>query len=261
MLATDVPVLMYHEITTSPFGSARLAVSPKSFTDQIGYLHDAGFASVTAGDVAAAAAGEQELPPRPIALTFDDGFADFHNVALPVLQKYGFTATVFVTTGWIRDAHHRSSSAPGPMLSWSQLSDLVGTGIEVAAHSHQHPQLDQLVSSAAREELTTSKHVLEDRLAMAIPGMAYPFGYYNAKVRRLAEDVGYSYAYAVENCSFGKKPADKYALPRLTVCRSTRMRAYQQISDCSNLRLIFLRDRCLTRCWAVARRTRSAIIL
>lgn len=257
VVTTNVPVLMYHEITTSPAGSARLAVSPRSFATQMSYLHDAGFSTVTAGDLAAAAAGQTALPSRPVALTFDDGFADFHEVALPILQKYGFTATLFMTTGWIRGAGQRRSSAPGQMLSWSQLAEVAAAGIEVGGHSDQHPQLDQLEASVVRRELATSKEALEDTLGVPVPGLAYPFGYSNARVRRLAAEVGYSYAYAVGNRKLGSEP-DQFALPRLTVSRSTRLHTYQQISACRKLGVIFLKDRSLTKGWAVARRARSA---
>jgi peptidoglycan/xylan/chitin deacetylase (PgdA/CDA1 family) len=257
VVLTAAPVLMYHEITTSPAGSARLAVSPRSFAAQMAYLHDAGFCTITAGDLAAAAAGRATLPSRPVVLTFDDGFADFHEVALPILQKYGFTATLFMTTGWIRDASGGQSSAPGHMLSWSQLAEVAAAGIEVGGHSHQHPQLDQLESPAARRELAVSKQALEDTLGLAVPGMAYPFGYSNARVRGLAAEVGYSYAYAVGNQKIGNEP-DQFALPRLTVSGSTRLHTYQQIAACRKLRVIFLKDRSLTRAWAVARRARSA---
>jgi len=257
VVTTSVPVLMYHEITTSPAGSARLAVSPRSFETQIAYLHDAGFNAVTAGDLAAAAAGRTALPCRPVVLTFDDGFADFHEIALPILQKHGFTATLFMTTGWIRDGAQRQSSAPGRMLSWSQLAEIAAAGIEVGGHSDQHPQLDQLETGAVHRELAASKEALEDTLGLPVPGMAYPFGYSNAQVRRLAAEVGYSYAYAVGNRKFGSQP-DQFSLPRLTVSRSTRLHTYQHIAACRKLRVIFLKDRSLTKGWAVARRARRA---
>ena len=254
----DVPVLMYHEITSSPSGSARLAVSPRSFAAQMAYLHEAAFSSVTAGQLAASLAGGTPLPNRVVVLTFDDGFADFHEVAFPILQKYGFTATLFMTTGWIRDAGNCTGSPPGAMLSWSQLSEIAAAGIEIGGHTRQHPQLDQLTASEVLEELSASKQVLEDGLGTCVSGMAYPFGYSNARVRKLAAEVGYSYAYAVENKRLGPKP-DRYALPRLTVSKSTRLSAYTQIAECRNLRVIYLKDRSLTKGWAVVRQARSVI--
>jgi peptidoglycan/xylan/chitin deacetylase (PgdA/CDA1 family) len=256
VVAADVPVLMYHEITTSPFGSARLAVSPASFAAQITYLRDNGFTGITAGQVASAVAQGERLPDRSVVLTFDDGFADFHEVALPILQRNGFTATLYVTTGWIRGAKFAAGSAPGPMLSWSQLSEVAAAGIEIGAHSHRHRELDQLDDRALYGELATSKEILEDGLATGVPGLAYPFGYSSARVRGLAQQVGYCHAYAVGNRRIGPEP-DLYALPRLTVRRATRLRVYGQVTECRNLPVIFLKDRALTKGWAVVRRARS----
>lgn len=251
-----VPVLMYHEITSSPSGSARLAVPPRSFAAQMAHLHEAGFSAVTAGQLAAAVAGRAPLPTHPVVLTFDDGFADFHEVALPMLQKYAFTATLFMTTGWIRNAGGSAGSAPGAMLSWSQLAEVAAAGIEIGGHTHRHPQLDRLTPSAVRQELVASKQELEDGLGVCVAGMAYPFGYSNTRVRKVAADVGYSYACVVGNRRLTPKP-DKYALPRLTVSRSTRLSTYMQIAECRNLQVIFLKDRSLTKAWAVTRRARK----
>src|ERR1039457_3170352 len=105
----DVPILMYHEIADRTETASRLAVSPDAFAGQLARLHAGGFTTLTARELATALAGGTDaLPPKPVVLTFDDGFADFHSRPLPLLRRYGFTATVFVTTGWICDAAQRS---------------------------------------------------------------------------------------------------------------------------------------------------------
>ena len=84
--------------------ASRFAVSPANFAAQLGYLRGAGFTALTAGELAARLAGETgPLPDRPVVLTFDDGYADFHSRAMPLLAEHGFTATLFVTTGWQQD--------------------------------------------------------------------------------------------------------------------------------------------------------------
>ena len=191
-LRPRVPVLMYHEIAPASETSSRLAVTPEAFAEQIAYLHNAGFETVTAARLAEIMAGQAEwlpgrLPNRVVVLTFDDGFEDFHRRALPVLDEYGFTATVFVTSGWVQDAGpHAAGRRPGRMLSWSQIAEISQAGIEIGAHSWQHPQLDQLRGGVLHEELYASKAHLEDRLGGPVPGLAYPFGYSSARVRRVA---------------------------------------------------------------------------
>ena len=141
-----VPVLMYHEIARPAETTSRLAVPPDAFAEQLAYLHGEGFTTVTVAELRAVlAGGAGPLPDRTIVLTFDDGYEDFHRRAMPLLDRYGFTATVFVTTGWIQDAGARSAPRrPGRMLSWSQIEEAAHAGFEVGAHSRTHPQLDQL---------------------------------------------------------------------------------------------------------------------
>ncbi len=101
MSALAVPVLMYHEIADVRATPSRLAVSPEDFSEQLCYLRDAGFNSVTAGELAAVLAGEgKALPDRPVVLTFDDGYGDFYDNALPLLKQHGFNGTMFMTTAW-----------------------------------------------------------------------------------------------------------------------------------------------------------------
>ena len=240
-----IPVLMYHQIADRTQTSSRLAVSPDAFAGQLRRLQDGGYTTLTAAGLAAALAdGGPARPARPVVLTFDDGYADFHTRALPLLRQYGFTATVFVTTGWISDAGHDAAGPrPGRMLSWSQIAELASAGVEIGAHSHGHPELDQLAGPSLRRELERSKELLEDRLGRPVPDLAYPFGYSNAC--------------AVANTTV-RPPADRLALPRLTVRQSTRPQAFDQIAA-GQVPLSFVKDWSLTKGWSVVRRTRAAL--
>src|SRR5262249_4084273 len=118
-LTRSVPVLMYHEVNEPAEAWRHLAVSPTAFREQLRYLDDAGYTTLTAGKLAALLTDGEPAPPRTVVLTFDDGFEDFHRHAVPALAEYGFTATVFVPTSWIQDAGSASAtSRPGRMLSW-----------------------------------------------------------------------------------------------------------------------------------------------
>jgi peptidoglycan/xylan/chitin deacetylase (PgdA/CDA1 family) len=246
---------MYHEIAEPGQTGSRLAVTPANFAAQLGYLREAGFTAITAAELSARLTGDDgPLPERPVVLTFDDGYADFHTRAMPLLDAYGFTATLFVTTGWELDAGLRPS-APGRMLSRAQLAEAAAAGIEIAAHTRSHPPLDQLPERQVRDELTTSKRWLEDETGLAVPGLAYPFGYSNDQVRRVAREVGYRYAYAVDNRTAGSAD-DPFALPRLTVRRATTLPEFRRLAggrDTLRLR----EDRALTRAWSLVRRIRQ----
>lgn len=254
-----VPILMYHEISESSETNSRLSVSPTAFAEQLSYLYNAGFKTIAAGALSAMLVGDyRDLPSRTVVLTFDDGYEDFYTRAMPLLDQYGFTATVFVTTGWVQDAGTQlARKRPGRMLSWSQVIEATLAGIEVGAHSHQHPQLDQLPAKLLQKELSCSKELLEDKLGISVPGLAYPYGYSNARVRRAAREAGHRYGCTVRNMLVGPT-SDPFALPRLTIRRSTTMPVFHQIVD-GSIPMTLWKDRALTKGWAVVRRARSTL--
>ena len=98
-MARCVPILMYHEITAEPTLTGRLAVSPEAFERQLRFLKAAGYTALTAGQFATAISSPgsagASLPAKPVVLTFDDGFADFYDNALPLLLRYGLTGTLY----------------------------------------------------------------------------------------------------------------------------------------------------------------------
>lgn len=248
-----VPVLMYHEIADAKATSSPLAVAPDAFAKQLGYLRDAGFNTLTAGDLAAFLAdGAGELPERPIVLTFDDGYRDFYTRGLPVIKQNGFTATLFMTTGGMGE-----ESIEKPMLDWGQLAEVERAGIEIGAHTVTHPKLDILPEKDLRDELSISKRQLEDRLGVAIPGLAYPFGYSNPTVRAVARELGYTYAYSVDN-AMTTSAATKFTFPRLTVQRSTTMDDFRKMVN-GEVTAELRRERMISKVSPVVRRARSTL--
>jgi peptidoglycan/xylan/chitin deacetylase (PgdA/CDA1 family) len=256
-----VPILMYHQIGEPSETKSRMAVSPAAFAAQLAYLYKAGFKTITTVALSEALTRDTEdLPDQTVVLTFDDGYENFYSRAMPLLAQYGFTATVFVTTGWIQDAGTKPvGKRPGGMLNWSQITEVALAGLEVGAHSHRHPQLDRLPQRPLHEELYTSKERLEDKLGIRVAGLAYPYGYSNTRVRQVARDVGYGYSCAVTNAMAGRT-SDLFALPRLTVRHSTTMRTFHQIIT-GSIPVTLRKDRALTKGWAVVRRARATLNL
>lgn len=217
--APPVPILSYHSVSTEATPAFhRLAIHPARFAEHMAYLAAENYMTLTMRELAAMRVAAAEIPPRTVALTFDDGFADFHNEVLPVLLRHGFTATLYVvtqfvgaTSRWLVD--ERESDRP--LLSWSQLAEVADAGVECGAHSHTHPRLDVIPLASVHEELATSKALLEARLQLSVESLAYPFGFHSCKVRAVARAVGYHSACAVaERVSDIDNP---FALPRLTV--------------------------------------------
>ncbi|GHO92153.1 hypothetical protein KSF_022010 [Reticulibacter mediterranei] len=231
--STIVPILMYHSI--SQFAAAKFrpfAVSPTAFAEQMSYLHEQGYTPVTATHyIEARTVGGTKLPERPVVITFDDGFADFYTDALPVLQQYGFTATLYVTTAFVGETSRwlrKEGEATRPMLTWQQLAEVVQAGIECGGHTHTHPQLDTLSKAAAQHEITHCKKVLEQHLGHEINSFAYPFGYYTALVRQLVAKAGYSSACAVKH-AMSSDTTDALTLTRFMVAANTDIQTFARL--------------------------------
>jgi peptidoglycan/xylan/chitin deacetylase (PgdA/CDA1 family) len=255
-----VPVLMYHSVSDARAASTRaLSVRPAVFGAQLCYLRRQGFTGLTFGELGQRRRTGQPFPARPIVLTFDDGYADLIEEALPILIEHGFPATVFVTTGWLHDAgRYAAATAPGRMLSWAQLAELSAAGVEVAAHSHSHPQLDRISAARLRAELGDCKRLLEDRLGRPVCSLAYPYGYSSKRVRTVAREVGYLQAAVVANAT-AASTCDPFRVPRLTIRRSTSSATFAWTVNGKRIRLHYAPARVLTAGWAVVRRTRSVL--
>jgi len=119
-----VPILMYHYIgnNPNPADKARdiLSTAPDIFDSQLGYLAKNGFTPITFDTMYAGLEGQVALPPKPIILTFDDGYIDFYVNAFPILRKYGFHAVSFIPTGLINQGYY---------LSWAQIKEMQSSGL------------------------------------------------------------------------------------------------------------------------------------
>src|SRR6266705_5479419 len=168
-----IPILMYHSIADSSTpGFKPFVVPPAQFAEQIAYLHENNYTPITVTQLMRARLQNAfVLPERPVVITFDDGFADFFTDALPALNQYNFTATLYISTAFIEGTSSWLSDieeGERPMLTWAQVAEINASGIECGAHTHTHPQLDTLPPAKAQVEIATSKKILEDHLGQEV---------------------------------------------------------------------------------------------
>ncbi len=166
-------VLTYHSL--DPSGSP-VSVAPEAFRRHVEWLGEAGPPVVPLRDLVADPAGDDAL-----ALTFDDAFENFAEVALPALTEAGLPATLFVVTDHVgRDNAWGGVRTPGipvlPLMDWEALGRAAEAGIELGAHTRTHPHLPGLDPAALTDELEGSAHALRARTGHRPRAFAYPFG-------------------------------------------------------------------------------------
>lgn len=256
---TVVPILLYHSISSNPPLRFRpFTVSPSVFCEQLDSIVALGFTALTVSQFVETMRGFAPLPNRPIVITFDDGFADFHTTAEPALRERGLRSTLYVTTGFLRGgAKHAVEREFGEqMLEWSQLAELRAEGVEIGAHSHTHPHLDILPRSKARAEITQCKAALEEQLQTIIKSFAYPNGYASPAVRRLVREAAYESACSVKN-ALSSTADDAFSLARLTVQATTSRAQFRTWLAGAGARVSPSGERIRTRLWRLHRRVRA----
>jgi peptidoglycan/xylan/chitin deacetylase (PgdA/CDA1 family) len=193
VVVDNPPVLTYHKVERRPELGITW-VSPERFERHIRFLQEVGYATIHLHEAAARLRNSISLPPSTIAITFDDGYQGILDHALPVLQRYSFTATVFVVTGYVGRANTWDVN-PGwrtfPHLSWEGLSHLRDAGVEVGSHTVSHRDLTTLSCDQAAEEIESSREELHRQLGVEADVLSYPFGRYNDAIIATTRRAGY----------------------------------------------------------------------
>ena len=191
-----LPILMYHRIASNgASGSDRYRVDPGQFAEQLGYLRDSGFRTVTFAEWRRAKDAWKPLPGRCVALTFDDGFQDFAAHAWPLLRRFGFGATLFVVTDFTgrQNAWDADRGQTSPLLSWDELRALHAEGLDIGSHSASHPFLTTLSPADVVREATASRAAIQREIGVRVTAFAYPHGDEDPAVQHLVGACGYLY--------------------------------------------------------------------
>ncbi|MGN8831519.1 polysaccharide deacetylase family protein [Selenomonas montiformis] len=203
-----IPVLEYHMVAdTSPEDGWAYNVPPEDFRDQLDYLREEGYTAISMLDYMKAKKGKAELPPRPVILTFDDGYESNYTTLLPILESYGMKATVYMVTNDI--------GLPG-YLTWDELRDMQERGIEIGSHTANHQPLTEMDRSRQEEEMRLSKLLLEWNGIHTVFSFSYPNGAYDSGMPELLAQNGYLTA-VTGDAGLNTFQTDPYLLQRINI--------------------------------------------
>lgn len=183
-----VPILTYHYIgeNPNPSDAARdnLSVTPSKFDAQMDYLFKQNYTPITLDTLYAGLYGTAPLPPRPVVLTFDDGYIDFYVNAFPILRKYGFRSVSFIPTGLVGTSYY---------MNWAQIKEIDSSGlVSFQAHSVNHSNLPEISVEEAKYQIENSKRSLEETLGKPVNFFAYPYGTSNPQIWQIVKNAGFT---------------------------------------------------------------------
>jgi peptidoglycan/xylan/chitin deacetylase (PgdA/CDA1 family) len=188
---------MYHRVEEIPPDAVYMTnfVRPAQFGEQLAALRDWGYSSVSFDDWLAYRDRRLPLPPRPLILTFDDGYRSIIDIAWPLLRAHGFDATTFLVTGQIGGTNAWDpDERRAVLLSAEDVLALRRGGMSFGSHTRTHRPLTHLSAAGVEEELRASRRDLEQLLGEPALTLAYPFNNQNRAVRQAARRVGYTAA-------------------------------------------------------------------
>jgi peptidoglycan/xylan/chitin deacetylase (PgdA/CDA1 family) len=210
-------ILMYHRVARLP-APDQLNVTPERFERQIAWL--AAHRRVVGLPAAVAEIAGAGTLADSVVVTFDDGYLDNLENALPVLQRHGIPATIFVTSAFCGQSrrHPRYPDEAGRLhLDWEEVRRLAALpGVTIGSHTRTHPYLSRLGESDAWDEIDASRREIEDRIGTPVEHFCYPSGDVTAREIRLVKQAGYASAVTVAPGG-NAAGCDTYALRRTEV--------------------------------------------
>jgi len=188
--ATIAPILVFHSvrpyIQSDTTAVRRYIATPETLEQELAYLRDSGYVSVTFDDLVDHITKNSPLPPRPVIISFDDDWESQYTYAFPLLEKYGFTATFYIWVAVVGREHH---------MTWDEIRTLSKAGMQIGCHTITHPYLTRVKNDESlRREILGARRFIEDRVGVPVTTFAYPFGQYNERVAAIVKEAGFTSA-------------------------------------------------------------------
>jgi peptidoglycan/xylan/chitin deacetylase (PgdA/CDA1 family) len=214
-----LPILTYHHVgSPKPNVYPLLTVSPYRFERQIRWLARHGYSSISTNDWVAWLTERRPIPGKSVLITFDDGYEDLIQYALPVLSRYGLKGVVYVVTdllGKVNEWDQRAGWGELRLMTQDQIIESAAKGIEFGSHTRSHPDLRTLSHNELEDELFGSADDLRKILGIAPTSFAYPYGHFNRTVSEFAALVYITSVTVVEGiCS---QNDDLNLMPRIWI--------------------------------------------
>ncbi len=199
----SIPVFAFHRFGDSRYPSTNIEM--ETFKKQLQYLQENNYTVLALGE-ALERLDNDNLPEKPVVLTVDDGYSSFYENAFPLLQEYGYPATIFINTSHVGGKGY---------MNWEQLKKLDKAGIEIGNHSHDHPHFVNFEnpSEKFKQDVTQAQKLFKTHLGFKPELFSYPYGEYTQNLAETAKNMGFKAATAQRSGVLGSA-TNRYAIPR-----------------------------------------------
>ncbi len=196
-----INIFMYHQVADIPADQnpLGLAMSPVQFESQMSYLASHGYRCLSLKEAVQTIKSGGVTPAKSFVITFDDGYQEVRSIAAPILEKFGFTATIFLVANRMGSPSNwwvQNGDITGQLLTWEEARDLAQRGYTLGSHTANHLMLRRLDDQSAFAEIQNSKMLLQEQLGMQVDFFSYPYSETDARIQGLIESAGYTAACA-----------------------------------------------------------------
>jgi len=212
-----IPVLMYHHFAElgadATQGQRDWTVSPKALAEQLDYLQEHGYHSISPTQLANYLGDGQPLPPKPVMITIDDGYQEVVDAALPLFLKTDLRPVLFIITDYV---------GYGAYMDWPVLISLAEQGFVIGSHGMSHSNLQQATEDELQREVAGSKSIIEEKLGKPVDAFCYPYGGLKKHTKEVVAASGYRTGYSL-NPTIYQDRADPFFIGRSRIDYDTTM--------------------------------------
>lgn len=223
-------ILLYHEIVQG-IAKEIHAVTESDFEAQMAWLHENGYRVTSLNQGwEEGRNGRNVSNSESVAITFDDGYLDNYQIAFPILQRYGFKATIFLATGFMggRSEWRTGELSQTRMMTWKHVREMASQGISFGSHTKTHPDLTILDAPSVSSQLLSSRDQIEHALGGPVEAFAYPYGRFTKNITTIVRVSGYRLACAAPIAYVGRASENAYQLRRTAVLSHDGLTGFKQ---------------------------------
>ena len=200
--------LIYHRFENNLYPST--SISKKTFYKQLQYLKENNFNVLPITTLIDFFYKKKPLPKKSVFITVDDAYKSFYEYAFPILKKFNFPFSIFLSTNFV------ANNEDNDFMIWEMLREIKKNGGHIFNHSHKHKSFVKYSSEEIIEDVILAEKIINENLGEIEKIISYPYGESNKSVEDLIQKLGYKIAFSQHSSPIHFRE-NKYNLPRFSI--------------------------------------------